>query len=63
MISRVVMMLLFWHYQKLAELDPGVKIRKIFDSPQIINDKVFVYISYLLDNIYQYINTINDFLQ
>ena len=51
MISWVVIMLLFWHYQKLAQLDP-----------QIINDKVFVRISYLLDKIYQYITIINDFL-
>ena len=26
MISLIVMMLLFWHYQKLSQLDPGVKI-------------------------------------
>ena len=26
MISLIVMMFLFWHYQKLSQLDPGVKI-------------------------------------
>ena len=26
MISWIVKMLLFWHYQKLYQLDPGVKI-------------------------------------
>ena len=26
MISLIVMMLLFWHYQKLSQLEPGVKI-------------------------------------
>ena len=26
MISWIVIMLLFWHYQKLSQLDPGVKI-------------------------------------
>ena len=26
MISWIVKMLLFWHYQNLSELDPGVKI-------------------------------------
>ena len=26
MISGIVKMLLFWHYQNLSELDPGVKI-------------------------------------
>ena len=26
MISLIVMMLLFWHYQKLSQLDPWVKI-------------------------------------
>ena len=26
MISLIVMMLLFWHYQKLSQLNPGIKI-------------------------------------
>ena len=58
MISWIVKMLLFWHYQKLYQLDPGVKISydiltppRYFQPPQIINDKVFFCISYLLDKI------------
>ena len=56
MISWIVVMLLFWHYQKLSQLNPGKKISRgvgvkisyniltpldIFTPPpQIINDKV-----------------------
>ena len=48
MISLIVMMLLFWHYQKLSQLDPWVKISydiltppsRYFHPPVIINDKV-----------------------
>ena len=51
MISWIVKMLLFWHYQNLSELDPGVKISydilpppppplKYFDPPSKIDDKV-----------------------
>ena len=47
MISLVIIMVLFWHYQKLSQLDPGVKISYIiltppryFQPPQIIDDKV-----------------------
>ena len=48
MISWIVKMLLFWHYQKVSQLDPGVKISyniltpsplDIF-TPSKINDKV-----------------------
>ena len=43
MISLVVIMLLFWHYQKLSQLDPGVKISYdiLTPPPQIIDEKVF----------------------
>ena len=41
-------MLLFWHYQKLVQLDPGVKISydiltppRYFQPTQKIDDKVF----------------------
>ena len=47
MISLIVIMHLFWQYQKLSQLDPGVKISydiltppDIFTPPLIINDKV-----------------------
>ena len=49
MISWKVKMLLFWHYQKLSQLDLGVKISydiltplpsRYFHPPVIINDKV-----------------------
>ena len=49
MISWKVKMLLFWHYQKVSQLDPGVKISydiltpsplDIFTPPEIIDDKV-----------------------
>ena len=59
MISRIVIMLLFWHYQKLSQLDPGVKISYIiltspryFQPPQIIDDKVlFAFHIYLIRSI------------
>ena len=38
MISWVVIMLLFWHFQKLSQLDPGVKISYGILTP--LNDKV-----------------------
>ena len=58
MISWIAIMLLFWHYQKLSQLDPGVKISydiltpplDIF-TPPMNRWKSFVYNSYLLDNI------------
>ena len=66
MISWIVKMLLFWHYQKLYQLNPGVKISydiltplRYFQPPQIINDEVFVSISYLLNNIYHYIKIVS----
>ena len=42
MIPCVVILLLSWHYQKLSQLDLGVKISYdiLTDSPQVINDKV-----------------------
>ena len=48
MISWIVKMPLFWHYQNLSKLDPGVKISydiltppsKYFDPPSKIDDKV-----------------------
>ena len=46
MISLIVMMLLFWHYQKLSQLDPGFDPPppplpcRYFYPPEIIDDKV-----------------------
>ena len=40
MISWVVIMLLFWHYQKLFQLRAKISYDILTDSPQIINDKV-----------------------
>ena len=42
MISWQVKMLLFWHYQKVSQLDPGVKISPPLDilTPSKIDDKV-----------------------
>ena len=48
MISLIVMMLLFWHYQKLSQLDLWVRISydiltppsRYFDPPSKIDDKV-----------------------
>ena len=63
-------MLLFWHYQKLFQLDPGVKISydiltppsptRYFRPPTPPNNrwKTVVCISYLLDKIYHYIKII-----
>ena len=60
MISWVVIMLLFWHYQKLSQLDPGVKLSydilpapsRYFDPAQIIDYKVlFVFHNYLIKSI------------
>ena len=59
MISWIVIMLLFWHYQKLSQLDLGVKISyiiltplDIFDPPQIIDDEVvFAFHIYLIRSI------------
>ena len=67
MISWIVKMLLFWHYQKLTQLGPGVKISyniltplDIF-TPQQINDKV-LFAFYI--NLVRWLceNYINDFL-
>ena len=35
MISSVIIMVLFWHYQKLSQLDPGVKISYIILTPHL----------------------------
>ena len=35
MISWIVIMLLFWHYQKLSQLDPEVKISYDILTPQL----------------------------
>ena len=40
MISWVVIMLLFWHYQKLFQLRVKISYDILTDSAQIINDKV-----------------------
>ena len=69
MISWVVIMLLFWHYQKLSQLDPGVKLSydiwppsRYFDPAQIIDYKVlFVFHIYLIRSII-ILNYINEFL-
>ena len=59
MISWIVKMLLFWHYQKLYQLDLGVKISyniltplRYFQPPQIINNEVlFAFHIYLIKSI------------
>ena len=35
MISWIVKMLLFWHYQKLYQLDPGVKLSYDILTPRL----------------------------
>ena len=61
MISWIVIMLLFWHYQKLSQLDPGVKMSYIILTPYIFSTSSnnrwwsFVCISYLLNKIYHYV--------
>ena len=40
MISWIVIMLLFWHYQKLSQLKVKISYDILTDSPKIINDKV-----------------------
>ena len=66
MISLIVMMLLFWHYQKLSQLDPWVKISydiltpppsRYFD-PLKNRWQSFVCILYLVDKIYHYVKII-----
>ena len=65
MISWIVKMLLFWHYQNISELDPGVKISyNILTPPLDILTPLknrwqsFVCILYLVDNIYHYFKII-----
>ena len=68
MISWMVKMLLFWHYQKLNQLNPGVKISydiltplDIFNSLKWSMTKVFfAFHIYLIISLYY--NYINDFL-
>ena len=69
MISWIVIMLLFWHYQRQSQLDPGVKISyiilppppppEIFSAPSNNRWQSFVCISYLLNKIYHYIKIIS----
>ena len=71
MITWIVKMLLFWHYQKLYQLDLGVKISydiltpppppRYFQPPQIIDDKVFLHFIFTKKKSLYY-NYINDFL-
>ena len=66
MISRIVKMLLFWHYQNLSELDPGVKISYDILPPPPLDIltplknrwQSFVCILYLVDKIYHYVKII-----
>ena len=58
MISWIVAMLLFWHYQKLSQLDPEVKISYDILTPQLDILHFNVCISYLLDKIYHYVKII-----
>ena len=66
MISLIVMMLLFWHYQKLSRLDPWVKISYdiLTPTPSRYFDPLknrwqsFVCILYLVDKIYHYVKII-----
>ena len=64
MISLIDMMLLFWRYQKLSQLDPGVKISYNILTPPSPLDiltplknrwQSFVCILYLVDKIYHYV--------
>ena len=55
MTSWIVKMLLFWHYQNLSELDPGVKISY---DPLKNRWQSFVCILYLVDKIYHYVKII-----
>ena len=65
MISWKVKMLLFWHYQNLSQLDPGVKISyDILTPPLDILTPLknpwqsIVCILYLVDKIYHYVKII-----
>ena len=68
MISWIAIMLLFWHYQKLSQLNPGVKISydiltpplDIFTSQWIADKVLFAFHIYLIRSLYW--NYINDFL-
>ena len=68
MISWIIIMLVFWHYQKLSQLDPGVKISydiltpPRYFHPQWIDDEVFfAFHNYLIRSLYW--NHINGFLK
>ena len=59
MISWIIIMLVFWHYQKLSQLDPGVKISydiltpPRYFHPQWIDDEVFfAFHNYLIRSLY-----------
>ena len=59
MISWVVIMLSSWHFQKLSQLDPGVKISYDILTPlKLSMTKFFICVSYLLDKICHYIKII-----
>ena len=68
MISWIVKMLSFWHYQKLSQLDPGVKISydiltpsRYFHPPNESMTKFFfAFHIYLVKSLYY--NYINGFL-
>ena len=52
MISWIVIMLLFWHYQKLSQLDPEVKISYDILTPQLdILHLMFAFRIYLIRSI------------
>ena len=63
MISLIVMMLLFWHYQKLSQLDPGFAPPlpcRYFYPPEIIDDKVlFAVHIYLIRSIIKIVSMIS----
>ena len=69
MIFLIDMMLLFWHYQKLSQPDPGVKISyniltplpsRYFYPPQINDDKVlFAFHIYLIRSIIKIVSMIS----
>ena len=64
MISLIIIMLLFWHDQKLSQLDQGSKYCTIFLPPLDIftpsNNQwqSFICLSYLLEKMYYYIKII-----
>ena len=49
---RIISMIFFWHYQKLSQLDPGGEISYHIWTPSSKRWQGFVFVSYLLDEIY-----------